>query len=340
MGRITGSVTDGGVSLNFVFLNSMDEYWESRLNDLKERFPEHTFISRFDHNNPRDLIQEAEALITGRLSEEELSKASRLKVLFVPWTGVNSLPLKELKSRSVTVSNNHGNAAIVAERAVTLALAVTGRVVFLHKEMERGIWPGRTDDRDTSWFSMQGKTCALLGTGEIGVKIAEMLKAFRCRVVAFRRHRSKGKPECIDVLVQSINEAIEVADVVFIALPLTKETRGLLSAALLSSMKGKFLINISRGEIVDEKGLYEALKNGVLAGAAIDTWYNYPSRERPATLPSVFPIHSLPNVVLSPHVASWTEEGVQLMIDETVKSIVSYIVRGTPEHIIDLDLAY
>ncbi len=330
---------DGGVLLKFLFLNTLNHYWSQRIDQLKDRFPDHDFVSKLDHDNPRELVHEAEALITGRLSAEEIEKARRLKIVFVPWTGVNSLPLEKLKNRNVIVSNNHGNAAIVAERAIALALAVTGRVVFLHKEMERGIWPGRTDDRDTSWFSIQGKTCAVLGLGQIGIRIAQMLKGFDCRVLGYRRDPSKGKPDHVDDLLD-LQDAIRMSELVFLALPLTNLTSGLINADVLKNMKDKFLVNISRGEIINEKALFDSLKNGTLAGAAIDTWYNYPSRDRPVAFPSSYPLHTLTNVVLSPHVASWTPEGIRLMVDETVKSIESYILQGRPLYEVDLDLTY
>ncbi len=336
-----GSLVDhGGALLKFVFLNSIDDYWLEKLAYLKQRFSEDSFITGRDHPDSCELIEEADALITGRLSVEDLKRAKRLKVIFVPWTGVNNLPLHSLRERGVIVSNNHGNAAIVAERAIALALAVTGRIVYLHNEMGRGIWPGRTDDRDPSWFSIQGKTCAILGLGQIGIRIAKMLKAFGCEVLGYRKDLSRGKPDHVDLLVDSFQDAIKRSEVVFLAMPLTDDTRGLIGEDVLKSMQDKFLVNISRGEIVDEKALFKALKDGTLSGAAIDTWYNYPSRKRPIAFPSKYPVHTLPNIVMSPHVASWTPEGIRLMVDETVKSIESYILRGRPLYEVDLDLEY
>lgn len=333
-------VDHGGALLKFVFLNSIDDYWLEKLEYLKQRFSKDSFITGRDHPDSCELIEEADALISGRLPDEDLRRAKKLKAIFVPWTGVNNLPLNSLKERGIVVSNNHGNAAIVAERAIALALAVTGRVVFLHNEMGRGIWPGRTDDRDTSWFSIQGKTCAILGLGQIGIRIAKILKAFDCKVMGYRRDLSKGKPDHVDVLADSFQDAIKASAIVFLAMPLTDDTRGLIDVDALKNMKDKFLVNISRGEIIDEKALFDALKDGTLAGAAIDTWYHYPSRKHPVVFPSKYPVHTLPNIVMSPHVASWTPEGIRLMIDETVKSIESYILKGRPLYEVDLDLTY
>jgi len=92
-------------------------------------------------------------------------------------------------------------------------------------------------------------------------------------------------------------------------LPLTKETHHLINKEIISQMQGKFLVNVGRGQIIEEEALYYALKNGILAGAAIDTWYLYPDSDHAVQLPSRYPIHTFKNVVISPHVGGFTIEG-------------------------------
>jgi len=96
---------------------------------------------------------------------------------------------------------------------------------------------------------------------------------------------------------------------------------------MLMSMKGKFLVNVGRGSIVNEEGLYEALKSGVLKGAAIDTWYTYPVTGVLGA-PSRYPIHKLSNVVLSPHVGGSTNQASARSIEDTVANIRSYLMTG------------
>ena len=130
------------------------------------------------------------------------------------------------------------------------------------------------------------------------------------------------------------------AELVFVALPLTSETFAIVNQEVLDAMGSAYLINISRGKVVEEKALAESLMSGKLAGAAIDVWYDYPSIDRPVTLPSRYPIHTLPNVVLSPHVGSWTTESMQAMVDGTVESIGHYLLTGNPIDIVDLEKMY
>jgi len=322
-----------------LFLTRLDKYWDGKLDELRASFPEHDFVAYDNSDNPTKLLAEADLVVKGSLTAGEVELAKKLKAVVVPWTGVNGLPLKELRNRSIIVANNHGNARIVAERAFALALALTGRIVELHNNMVKGIWLGRPEGKNSSWFSILGKSCAILGLGQIGLNIASFLKAFDCRVQGFKKHITE-QIEGIDLLSERLEEAIQGADLVFVALPLTSETEGMISREVLQKMKGKYLINIARGKVIDEEALYTALADGTLAGAAIDVWYNYPAKDKPFILPSKYPIHTLPNVVMSPHVGSWSEEGNRAMVDDTVRNIVSYIVSGKFIDNVDLELSY
>ncbi|HRR43284.1 MAG TPA: 2-hydroxyacid dehydrogenase [Mesotoga sp.] len=322
-----------------LFLNKFDKYWDGKLDQLRKAFPGHDFVSYLDHKDPKELLPEADVLVKGSLSKEELTKAVKLKAVFVPWTGVDGLPLNELKKRSIILANNHGNAEVVAERAIALAMAVTGRVVELHKNLEKGVWLGRPSSKEFTWFSILERKCAILGLGQIGQKIAGFLKAFRCRINGFKKEPSGSYPG-IDFITNDIKQAVRGAELVFVALPLTSETFGIVNQEVLDAMGSAYLINISRGKVVEEKALAESLMSGKLAGAAIDVWYDYPSIDRPVTLPSRYPIHTLPNVVLSPHVGSWTTESMQAMVDETVESIGHYLLTGNPIDIVDLEKMY
>ena len=112
------------------------------------------------------------------------------------------------------------------------------------------------------------------------------------------------------------------------------------SAEVLAGLKGKFLVNVGRGGIVDEEGLYRALKNGILKGAGIDVWYGYPKKGEDQRNPSKYPIHELPNVVLSPHVAGFTPRAATLNIEQTIDNIRAYLKTGKPIFEVDTDLMY
>ena len=116
----------------------------------------------------------------------------------------------------------------------------------------------------------------------------------------------------------------------------------MINARILSTMAGKFIVNVGRGEVVEEKALYEALKNGVLKGAGLDVWYTYPQPGKTGgiQLPSTYPFHELPNVVLSPHVGGLTPHAVEMNISQTIENMRTYLKTGRPRFELDPDLMY
>jgi phosphoglycerate dehydrogenase-like enzyme len=181
------------------------------------------------------------------------------------------------------------------------------------------------------WRELAGKTLGILGYGRIGQAVARRARAFEMEVCAIRRdvRRSAqdewallGGPEMLD-------EVLRRSDYLAIALPLTPGTRGLLGERELAVMRPTaILINVARGEIVDEDALYAALAARRIAAAALDVWYRYPSGPGPA-LPARRAFHELPNVLMTPHVSGWTDG----MLEARAKLIAENIhrtARGEP----------
>lgn len=319
--------------MEIVFLNTLNDYWNKKLPTLEREFPLVKFIKNNNLEDRLSLLKTADAVVSGRLSQEDLENAPNLKVLFVPFTGLNTFPVELLKEQNIFVSNTHANYNYVAEKAVSLALALLGRIVELHNDLQKGIWNLNLIPSNY-WTTIQGKSCAVLGYGKIGRCIAKFLKAFDCKIIAFKRNCSNEEPYA-DEVTNDLNDALKKCDLIFLTLPLTDKTKGIISKDVLENMKGKFLINVGRGDLIDEEGLYLALKNGILAGAAIDVWYNYPGRVAPEPVyPSHYPIHELNNVVLSPHKSAHAKESIEAMIDDTINNIRTYLRTGVPSNIV------
>lgn len=331
--------------MRIVFLNEIDELWEPQVERLKQEFPAVEFINSKDQKEPKNYISEADGIVCTHLDADILEDAKQLKIIFIPWTGIDSLPIDKIKEKgNIIVSNTHGNAKIVAERALTLCLTLLGRVVEFHNNLTRGVWGDENKNRhyDNFWVSLRSKNCGIAGFGSIGKELAKLLKAFDCRIIGFKKHVYDNEEDLklADEITTNLEEMILKSEIIFVALPLTDETRGMFNWDVLSKMKGKYLINVGRGAVISEKALYEALKKCILKGAAIDTWYNYPSMEKPVILPFSYPIHSFKNVVLSPHVGSSTIEGFKGMIVETIENIRSFLNTGNPIYQVDLELKY
>ena len=313
--------------------------WKEQLGVLEREFPEHRFLKALAPDSPE--VPMVEAALAGQLPRGTFEAAPALQAAFLPIAGINHIPADMLAERGVRVFNVHANAFDVAERALALTLAFYGRVIDYHNDLRRTVWHGMwaRGGAEDNWDSIYGKTCAILGTGAIGSELAKLLKAFSCTVYGWRRNAEQPVPEGFDAIVPDLADAVGRAEIVYAILPATPLTAGIVSRELLASMKGKFLVNVGRGATVDEEGLYLALRDGVLKGAAIDTWYAYPASGKVGA-PSRFPIHELPNVVLSPHVGGSTNQATARSVEATVKNIRDYLNTGHCEREADLAAMY
>jgi phosphoglycerate dehydrogenase-like enzyme len=314
--------------------------WSDCLATLRDRFRGHEFL--LGPEAAEAALGGLDAILGGRLPASVFEKAVSLKAVFVPFTGLNHLPIPLLIERGVKVYNVHGNAESVAEIALAMTLAHYGRLVEYHNDLaaERwhGFWVGK--GAEDEWSSIFRRPCAILGTGAIGIVLAKLLKAFDCEVVGYRRRPGRELPPHFDRVETDLGRAIGSAEIVFVALPLTPATKGLLDRETLLSMKGKFLVNVGRGEIVDEEGLYLALRDGILRGAAIDTWYVYPQGGSTTGAPSRYPIHRLPNVIISPHVGGSTGESNVIAADQVAENIAEWLETGACTREADLREMY
>jgi phosphoglycerate dehydrogenase-like enzyme len=326
--------------MKIVFYNRLNRLWLQRIEELRGEFKHVDFVA--DPDEVKSALEGANALVTGGITLELIRRAQRLEMIFVPFAGVDGLPLNYVRERGVKISNAHGNAPYVAERGIAMALAFYGKVIDYHNDLKESRWHGfaaHRGIRDT-WDSVRGKTCAIIGTGEIGKQIAKLLKVFDCRVIGFKKRPVSETPAHFEQITHDLDEALQEGELIFICLPLTAQTKGMFSAEVLAGLKGKFLVNLGRGGIVDEEGLYRALKDGILKGAGIDVWYEYPREGEDQRNPSKYPIHELSNVVLSPHVAGFTPQSATLNTEQTIDNIREYLKTGKPVFEVNADLMY
>ncbi len=302
--------------------------WDAKICALSEEFPGHEFHQGLCPGDT--VIPFLDLIIAGSLPDKAIYlEPTLLKAIFQPFTGINHLPVEALAARKVRVFNVHTNAFDVAEKALAMTLAFYGRIIEFHNDLSRSIWHGYWvhAGAEDNWDSLRGRKCAILGSGAIGVELAKLLKAFSCPVVGWRRRADAPKPEGFDSVSGDLDEVLGAGEVIFVALPATPLTQGILTKDRLMSMKGKLLVNVGRGPIVDEEGLYLSLKEGILAGAAIDTWYEYPKSGKVGA-PSRFPIHTLPNVILSPHTGGATNQASARAVDVTIENLRTYLTTG------------
>ncbi|MFX1286641.1 MAG: 2-hydroxyacid dehydrogenase [Promethearchaeota archaeon] len=291
------------------------------------------------------IAPDVEVLVAYKLSSVFMEKAEKLKHIQVPWTGSETLDFELLrKYPHITVSNSHSNSLAIAEHAVSLLVSAAKRISYRDSRMREGDWSPRYNDVNSYWIT--GKILGIIGYGAIGKKVGKILKdGFEMKVYAIKRdpHRVENRNQC-DFIggPDDIPYVLKESDFILIALPLTRETEGLIGKNELQQMKERVIIcNISRGSIIDEQSLYDYLKENKNAIAALDVWYNYPQDRKNPT--DVFQNHSfeeLDNIVMSPHSAFKVVEREAVFAGDIITNI-SLIAGGKePINQINLDLEY
>lgn len=246
--------------------------------------------------------------------------AKNLKAIGRAGVGVDNIDRDSATDHGVVVMNTpSGNTISTAEHAFALMLALARNIGAAHASMVAGKW----DRKIYGGVEMFGKRLAILGMGRIGGEFAKRAQAFNMRVVAYDPYLSAQRAQTLRVeLKETVEEAVAEADFITVHMPLTKETKGMLNATRMASMKpGVRLINCARGGLIDEAALLEALESGKVAGAALDVFETEP----PA---ADHPLFNQPNVVLTPHLGASTAEAQENVGIEVARQIRDYLLDG------------
>lgn len=268
------------------------------------------------------LYPEIDVLITTNISENILDRFPKLKRIFLPKTGMDELPLKKLKEKGIEVHPSHANADVIAEHALALSLALLHRIPEFDKDLRDGCW--YSNGNNYTWKSISDLQIGILGYGNIGKSLHQKLSGFKNEVYAYNQ---SGIYQSGAVGVRSITELVIKSDLIFVCLPKTIKTKDIFNQEILQKMKGKYLVNIGRAEVCNEKALYEALETGVLAGYASDVWCLKPDKmnKLKKSKPSNFPFENLKNVIMSPHCATHEINAHERYIRDSVESCKKYI---------------
>ena len=273
---------------------------DPRANEYKKallpKFPEVSIHSAQKEEEIGDFIEKADILLVIRISDELIKKASKLKWIQALTTGVDYIiNLPSLKKEVMVTSTRGMHGPQVSEMAFLLMLALNRKFPEVVRNQDKAIWerwPGRL---------LWKKKVGILGVGVIGEEIARKCKAFGMEV--FGIDIVRRKVESVDIFYgpeDIINVAKEVDYFITVA-PFTPQTEKMVDSKVLSAMKPTaFLLNLGRGEIVDEDALIQALNSGKIAGAGLDTYCQEP-------LPKDHPFWGMKNVIVSPHVAGMSD---------------------------------
>ncbi|MFW9907310.1 MAG: 2-hydroxyacid dehydrogenase [Candidatus Thorarchaeota archaeon] len=288
---------------------------------------------------------DADVVASGRVPEEYIRSAKSLRMIQGFGAGIDKIDRNAVLERGdVIVCNSHVNAPEVAEYAIMLLLAMAKQIILCDREMRMGnwrlAWGGPSPNAE-----LRNKTCLIVGLGNIGTEIAKRLRAFDITVIAATRTGESQNAHFVQSIVRigEAKETIQMADFIILSLPLTEESMNLVDEEFLSWMKPtSLLVNISRGEIIDEAALYQSLKGNGIAGAALDVWWDYPevwggSGKMPS---EKFPFHQLENVILSPHRAAYSENIMRDQVRFVGENILRFVEGKQPLNIVNMALGY
>jgi len=293
---------------------------------------------------PCDIIVADERAIVGKLGDVDVvvtmgfsremgAAARRLRLVQVPGAGLDRIDRAAVPP-GAALANVYGHEVGIAEYALGAMLALTRDFVRLDAALRRGVWASQwavNVPAPPPWPELAGKTLGILGYGHIGVALARRARAFDMEICAIRRDVARSAGDGLALLggLEILDEVLRRSDYLAITLPATAATRGLIGEAQLATMKRTaLLVNVGRAEILDEEALYRALAGGVIAGAALDVWYRYPTEAAP-TLPARPPFQELPNVLMTPHVSGWTEGMLRARV-RLIADNIRRVARGEP----------
>jgi phosphoglycerate dehydrogenase-like enzyme len=266
----------------------------------------------------------ADALLALEIPRANLRAATGLKLFLYPGAGILRANPGDYPAGCQVVNVFEHGAAVAEYVMASLLMWVTGLPGYA-ESFRRGSWAGSGRMGGVPHGEICGKTLGLIGYGTIGRAVAERALAFGMPVLAIAKRPAAAPPVHFLGGPPDMPRLLEESDFLTLACPYTPETHGLLGAAELARMKpSAYLVNVARAEIVDERALFEALRDGRLGGAALDVWYQYPQNEKQTLHGSAFAFHELPNAMVTPHLAGWTEATVERRIARMTEALTRH----------------
>src|SRR4030067_2899759 len=255
-----------------------------------------------------------------KVTAEIIEAADNLKVIGRAGTGVDNIDTAAATKKGIVVMNTPGgNTITTAEHAVAMLVALARKIPQATASMRKGEW----EKKKFEGTEITGKTLGILGVGNIGSVVAERAQGLRMNVLAYDPYLSQEAADRMGVEMVSLDELYKRSDFISVHVPLTNETKNLVNKAAFSKMKqGVKLINCARGGIVNEKDLFDAIKEGIVSGAALDVFEKEPT-------PQDKPLLGMEEVILTPPLGASTFEAQENVAIAIAEQIADYLVRGT-----------
>ncbi len=275
-----------------------------------------------DINTLIERSREADVVVLSnfRYTQEVMKECPNLKLVCVAFTGVDHVDLEYCRNNNIMVCNAAGYSTVaVADLVFGFAIALTRNILPCHRVVRQG----GTKDGLVGW-ELEGKTFGIVGLGAIGQRVAKIADAFGCKVIAY--NRSKKDIQGIEQV--EMEELLERSDIVSLHIPFTAETKGFIGKQELQKMKSSgYLINTARGGVVDADALAEAVKNGGIAGAAVDVFDIEPP------LPVENPLLNIDGIIATPHIAFASKQAFEKRAHIVMDNIDAWL-KQEPKNIV------
>ncbi len=265
---------------------------------------------------------------SSRITPKILGAAKNLKVIGRAGVGVDNIDVPAATARGVVVMNTpFGNTTSAAEHSVAMLLALARNIPRADQKLRGGEW----DKKSFTGVELSDKTLGVIGLGKIGQKVARAARGLDMRVLAFDPFITSERAKELGVELAEIDDVLAGADFLTLHVPLNDKTENLIGVEALKKMKPTArIINVSRGGVVDEEALCAALKEGRIAGAALDVYSQEPITESP--------LFDLPNVVATPHLGASTEEAQERVAEDVAKQFVTFLKEGRAINAVNLSV--
>jgi D-3-phosphoglycerate dehydrogenase len=274
-------------------------------------------------------LQSADALIVRsavQVGADLLEHARKLRVIGRAGVGVDNIDLDAATRKGVAVMNTPGaNAIAVAEHALALMLAMARHISRANELMHAGKW----EKKSLQGTELRGKTLGIVGLGRIGMEVARRARAFGMEIVAHDPFVSTAVAKEQGIRLSKLEEVYAAADYLTLHVGLTPQTAGMINADSVKRMKrGVRLVNCARGELVDEAALAQAVKQGTVAGAALDVFTDEPLKNSPLT--------AIDNIILTPHIAGSTYEAQEAVGYQIALQVKEYLKHGVIQNAVNV----
>jgi len=322
-----------------VIVNSPHPNWDYEEKELGQ-LAEIKVVRCGSYDELFSLCRDADILMVGDikhvpLTRDVLKRFPNLKLISVYGVGVDAIDLNAASELGILVANapEYG-VEDVADHTLALMLSLLRRIPMLDNELRKRGWNNiRANIKDLrekfgAFRRLSNLVIGLIGFGKIGRAVAKRLQPFGCKIIAYDPYVPDHVFQQHRVEKSDFESLLSSSDVVSIHVTLSRETYHLIGEKAFQLMKdGSMLVNTSRGEVVDEEALIKALKSGKLLGAALDVFEKEP-------LPKNHPLTKMPNVILSPHIAWYSEEAMMEQKRETVLNVKEFLLGRRPPYLV------